>query len=284
MNLLWSPIKTVVSSACRQIKELTLRGDTRVKLLAAGLLLGLLVVASLAVASAAYANTPSLDPPFDSDLQQNGNVQICNPENLLVGRVAQMVIDWNDQTQILPGADPRFVLVGPDQFCELRIDAQGGNKADYYAQIVFTVHPDNLDYSTRFSDLTSSQKRGTLNHEGGHTFGLAHPPVSRYWCGNSVMPTLQGCKSISVTRRTIPGPEDVAALESNWDGSGPGPNPVPNKCWDNVDADGDGVCDRYGPPGASVTSKSNATGSPVPVSPPIDGEAGGIETQDIRGW
>src|SRR5215217_8711231 len=72
----------------------------------------------------AYAATPSLSPPFDSDLEEDGDVAVCNPENLIVGRVAQMVIDWNDQTRLLPGAAPVFLLVGPGEFCELRIDAQ----------------------------------------------------------------------------------------------------------------------------------------------------------------
>src|SRR5215207_9262632 len=170
----------------------------------------LLAVQAIALADAANAATPSLSPPFDSDLEEDGDVQICNPENLLVARVAQMVTDWNDQTRLLPGADPRFVLVGPDQFCELRIDAQGGLSATYYAQIEFGVHPDNLDYSKAFANLTSNQKRGTLNHEGGHTFGLAHPPATRYWCQNSVETTLGGCKNIGVARRITPGPEDLA--------------------------------------------------------------------------
>src|SRR5215208_138584 len=165
------------------------------------LLLGALVGGALC--HAAYAATPSLSPPFDSDLEEDGDVAVCNPENLIVGRVAQMVIDWNDQTRLLPGADPVFVLVDSSagEFCELRIDAQGGLNAAYYAQIDFGVHPDNLDYSKAFTNLTSNQKRGTLNHEGGHAFGLAHPRTSPYWCKNSVESTLEGCKSIGVARR-----------------------------------------------------------------------------------
>lgn len=102
-----------------------------------------------------------------------------------------------------------------------------------------------------------------------HGAGLDHPPVGRYWCQSAVISTYAGCRSIDWPRRVSPGPEDAASFEAYWDRvgnpDGDGPYPIQNKCWDDTDADGDGVRDRFGPPETSQRSARTAPVTPAPT-------------------
>lgn len=237
----------------------------------------------MSYAAPAMAATPSLG--FDSDITQRGEIAVCNPENIYPARVNQIILDWNAATQILPGTDPQYYLSESATIddCELRIDNRGGVNVNYYARVVFTTQPDRLDFSQRYLELGDNQRRGTADHEGGHAGGIAHPPVTRYWCGASVVAQLGPCKDAGFPRRYTIGDEDSEAMLFYWDktGSQPiedgveGPNPVTNKCWYALaadDANGDGVCDHYGPPGgpgdvrgAATLSTQNVGPKPVPV-------------------
>jgi hypothetical protein len=130
-------------------------------------------------------------------------------------------------------------------FCELMADAQGGNGAGYYARVVFNVHPDHLDISARFNDLSAAQKGATLRHELGHAVvGLDHNEM----CSESIMPTLRFCKNNETPRSTTVGPHDVEDRAEYWNGATP-IYPIHDKCWTNEDQDGDDLCDSFGAPG-----------------------------------
>ena len=73
--------------------------------------------------------------------------------------------------------------------------------------------------------------------------GLAHNEA----CDSSVMPTWGFCRNNGTPRRTTVGPHDAEDRYAYWNSETP-LYPVLNKCWTNEDADGDGVCDRFGPP------------------------------------
>jgi hypothetical protein len=110
--------------------------------------------------------------------------------------------------------------------------------------VIFDVHPDNLDISTRFNDLSVAQKGATLRHELGHAaVGLDH----NHLCSSSVMAPLRYCNENDTPRRTTVGPHDVTDRDEYWNGA-TSIYPIHDKCWTNADADGDGVCDRHGAP------------------------------------
>ena len=230
----------------------------------------MLMVGALLTVMLAFAGTASAHPlMFESDLSEDGIINFCNPEQLKPGLFADAISDWNSYAA--DNSLPRVVDVTDNAgaLCELRADAQGGDSASYFARVVFNVHPDNLDISTRFNDLSAAQKGATLRHELGHAvLGLAH----NHLCSESVMPTLEFCQNNGTPRRTSVGPHDVADRNEYWDGATP-IYPIQDKCWTNEDADGDGVCDRHGPPGAatlgtfSAGSTSSVGGEPVWAPP-----------------
>jgi hypothetical protein len=205
---------------------------------------------------------------FESDLTEDGIINFCNPEQLKPGLFEGAISDWNSYAA--DNSLPRVVDVtgNAGAFCELRADAQGGDSASYFARVVFDAHPDNLDISTRFDNLSAAQKGATLRHELGHAVGLAH----NHLCSESVMPTLEYCNDNGTPRRTSVGPHDVTDRNDYWNGATP-TYPIHDKCWTNVDADGDGVCDRHGPPGAgtlatlSASSASSVGAKPVWAPP-----------------
>lgn len=192
-------------------------------------------------------NVPELN--FDSDLDEDGVVEVC-PGGVQAVKVDAAIADINSTTATLPGGDPRYVRAGAaGAWCEVKAVNQGGANASFYARLVFTKHPDQLQVSDRFANLPTAQKQGTVTHEHTHMGGENHPTASfAYFCANAVVSTFEKCKSISTPRRTTFGPEDAAFMEIHWGSD----YPVHNKCWTPADANNDGVCDNFGPPEPAV--------------------------------
>ena len=228
--------------------------------------------ASMALALALYSGAAFAHPlMFESDLTEDGFVNFCNPEQIRPVLFEDAISDWNSYA-----ADKSFPSVvdvtgNADAFCELRADAQGGDSAGYYARVVFTVHPDNLDISTRFNDLPVTQRGATLRHELGHAVvGLDH----NHLCSSSIMPTLRYCNDSGTPRRTTIGPHDEADRSEYWNGPTP-IYPIHDKCWTNEDADGDGVCDHHGSPtvvssAVRLFSASSVGDQPVWAPPALE--------------
>jgi hypothetical protein len=190
---------------------------------------------------------------FESDLSQDGTVSVCNPEGVQPARLAAGIEQWNALTVPTDGSAgsgrPSFsdVTAGDDgALCEVRLQEAGGDRARFYARVVFDAHPDRLQISARFSDLPPAQKQATLSHELGHAAGLDHPKANAANCSNSVMTTYSGCRAEGEARREDPGPHDGTDLLTYWLTTPI--YPIANKCWTSEDDDGDGVCDRFGPP------------------------------------
>ncbi len=200
---------------------------------------------------------------FESDLSEDGTISVCNPEGILPARLAAGIEQWNALT-VFPGGSagsggPSFSDVtasGDGAFCEVRLQEAGGDHAPFYARVVFEAHPDRLQISARFRDLPLAQKQATLAHELGHAAGLDHPRDNAVKCSDSVMTTYAGCRAVGEARREDPGPHDGADLLAYWVETPI--YPIANKCWTSEDADGDGVCDRFGPP---VSPEGSADGS-----------------------
>src|SRR5215210_5740730 len=229
------------------------------------------LVASMSLAlvlASGVAFAHPLDPRFDSDLTEDGIINFCNPHQLNSALFEEAISDWNSYAA--DDSLPRIVDVTDNAgaFCELKADAQGGESAPYRAQVDFQVHPDNLDISARFNNnLSADDKGATLRHELGHALGLDHNEM----CSSSIMPTLQFCDANGTPRRTTVGPHDVADLDAYWNGAR-AIYPVHNKCWTNEDANGDGVCDTYGPPGSRAMLRASSAaslydGPPKPAPP-----------------
>ena len=226
-------------------------GKARVHLVAVALLLAL-SWAAMAGQGTASALVPATG--FDADLEEDGDVQLCNPGGVEQELYLRAIVNLNADTSLLPGADPVYVdVTGTGGFCEAQVQRfdNGGDGAPL-ARWNYRLHPDGLQLNVdrdKFPALREGQELATITHEMAHGGGLDHPPRSAYWCRNAVISTYAGCRAIDERRRTSPGPEDATSFGEYWDrADGDGPYPVPNKCWDDVDADGDGVCDRFGPP------------------------------------
>lgn len=214
------------------------------------LVLGTLL--SLTAVSAAYAHAVG----FESDLEEDGDVEVCRVTTQ-AARVAAGMDDWNASA-----AGPEFVDVGgagSEGFCELEVLQRGGPRADYYARVVWSTHPDQIQVSERFADLTANQKQGTIEHELGHAGGFDHPDT-RARCADAVMSTIAFCRSVGEPRVNAVSSHDRADEALYWEGLD-AIYPVQNKCWD-------AACDRFGPP-------SGATGRSVPTPAPAD--VGGSE-------
>jgi len=200
---------------------------------------------------------------FESDITENGKINFCNPEQLRPALFEDAISDWNSYAA--DNSLPRIVDVtdNANAFCELRADAQGGDSATYFARVVFAVHPDDLDISTRFNDLSLAQKGATLRHELGHAVGLAH----NHLCSESVIAPLRYCIDNGTPRRATVGPHDVSDRDNYWNGA-TSIYPIHDKCWTNVDADGDGVCDLHGTIG--TLSPSSVSDQPVWAPPGLE--------------
>lgn len=191
---------------------------------------------------------------FESDLSEDGTVNVCNPEGVQAARVATAIEEWNAATARW-GRPTLRDTTGSSAFCEVEVEARGSEEAEYYARVVFARHPDALQVSRRFADLSEARKQGTITHEFGHVLGLDHPEGAAL-CEESVMTTIRDCREAEQRRRSSPGTHDEADLLDYWVEE---PTyPVANKCWSNADEDGDGVCDDFGPPDAATFSSQDS--------------------------
>lgn len=225
--------------------------------------------------SPAWAAVPATG--FDADLEEDGDIQFCNPGKVENRNYLQAIVNLNRETRVLPGADPRFVdVTGTGQFCEASVE-KFNNKASgaNYAQWVYRLHPDRLQINVnarRYPSLPEGQQLATVTHEMEHGAGLSHPPEKRYWCRTSVVSSYAGCRAIGEKRRLTPGPEDVESFRVYWDrlSGGDGPYPVRNKCWDERDANNDGTCDRYGQPNQVGSAASRTGPAPMPAPATVE--------------
>jgi hypothetical protein len=182
---------------------------------------------------------------FESDLSEDRVISVCNPEDIKPGRLASSIDEWNAAASGFAGAGPTFLdVTGTDSFCEVQVEAAGDDQSDFYARLVFAMHPDRLQISPRFDELPRTQRRATITHELGHAVGLDHPTAED--CSISVMTTYAGCLAVGEDRLTNPGIHDEADLLDYWVETPI--YPIPNKCWTDEDVNGDGVCDSFGPP------------------------------------
>ena len=212
----------------------------------------LLATLVFALTLGGYAHAHAL--LFESDLSEDGAVNVCNPEGVQVTRVATAIEEWNTVTERWGRPTLRNVT-GSGAFCEVEVERQGGDQAGYYARVVFARHPDGLQISQRFADLSDGRKQGTITHEFGHVLGLSHPNGALL-CEESIMTTIRECREADARRRNYPGPHDEADLLDYWVEE---PTyPVANKCWTNTDEDGDGKCDMFGPPDADTFNSQDS--------------------------
>jgi hypothetical protein len=191
-----------------------------------------------------YAYAKSLD--FESDISQDGVVNVCNPDGVRAGRVEIAIEQWN----AVSGGNPALSdVTGTGAFCEVRVEewSGGGGQADYYARVEFGPHPDRLWISDRFRELNSAeQKQAVITHEFGHVLGLDHPPAGKWTCANSIMTTITGCRAVGAERRSTPGPYDETELHKYWVEE---PIYPMYKCWDST-------CSKWGPPGSTFGASS----------------------------
>ncbi len=246
-------------------------GERRVHLVVVALLVAL-SWAAMAGQGTASALVPTTG--FDADLEEDGDVQLCNPDGVEQELYLRAIVNLNADTSLLPGADPAYLdVTGTGGFCEAEVQRfdNGGDGAPL-ARWNYRLHPDGLQLNVdrdKFPSLREGQELATITHEMEHGGGLDHPPRAAYWCRNAVISTYAGCRAIDERRRTSPGPEDAASFGEYWDrAEGDGPYPLPNKCWDNTDADGDGVCDRFGPPAPSGEPEARDGGGATAIPAP----------------
>ena len=181
------------------------------------------------------------------------------------------IINLNQATRVLPGADPRFVdVTGPGEFCEASVEKFNRAGGANLAQLVYRQHPDRLQMNVnakKYPSLPEGQQLATMTHEMEHGAGLGHPPQKRYWCRTAVVSSYAGCRAVGKKRRLSPGPEDIESFKMFWDrlSGGDGPYPMRKKCWDNRDANNDGVCDRHGPPNQPDSARARTGPAPIPT-------------------
>ncbi len=217
-----------------------------------------LFLASVALASVVLSGVAAAEyQGFESDISEDSIVNVCNPDDLRPVRVAKAIQQWNAVTAQWGKPTLRDVT-GTGEFCEVTVEMWNdeGGQADFYARLKFEKHPDRLQISNRFEELTPQQRQAVITHEFGHTLGLAHLPADENSCANSVMTTITECQSVGVERRFRPGDYDEAELHKYWVEEHLYPRP--NKCWTNEDADGNGVCDHFGPPDDSLPQTMRA--------------------------
>jgi hypothetical protein len=214
-------------------------------------LTSLVVALVLALTLGGYAYAEALG--FESDLSEDGVVNVCNPNGVWDARVATAIKQWNAVRAQRGGTPTLRELSGKDAFCEVRVEewSGGGGQADFYAHVEFREHPDRLQISDRFTELPVEQRQSVITHEFGHVLGLDHPPADVESCAQSIMTTITECRAVGVERRLTPGPYDEAELRYYWVEEPI--YPVPNKCWDSA-------CSNWGPPGGSTFGPSSRDG------------------------
>ena len=192
------------------------------------------LVFALVLGGYAYAHPMG----FESDLSEDGVVNVCNPHGVRPGMVTTAVKQWNSVT-VQGGAPTLGEVTGTGAFCEVTVEERGGAQANFYARVVYGAHPDRLQISRRFTQLPAAQRQGTMMHEFGHVLGLQHPPANAPLCAQSVMTNIAECNVAGVKRRSTLGPHDKADLFKYWVEEPI--YPVPNKCWASA-------CSNSGPP------------------------------------
>lgn len=206
---------------------------------------------ALALGGYAYAHALG----FESDLSEDGVVNVCNPDNVRPGMVKNTMKQWNALSANWGTPTLHEVTGNNNAFCEVTVARQGSPQSNFYAQVVFGAHPDQLQISPRFfTELSPDTQRVTITHEFGHIIGLDHPPANVKLCAESVMTTITECDAVGVERRSTPGPHDEADLFDYWVAERR-IYPVKPKCWDSE-------CSKWGPP-ASTFGASSRDGSTV---------------------
>lgn len=227
---------------------------------ALGILMGaFFLVLLMAAAKPTFAHPLS----FESDLTEDEVITYCNQEGIDAAAVNAAARSWNEQLVWADGPKLRNVT-GTTTFCEVRVNDVGGAQASYYARVVYTLHPDQLQLSSRYFDLTEAQQEGIIAHEFGHALGLKHPNANATNCRESIMPEPESCRALGIVWRTTPGPHDREDIYNYWVETPI--YPIPGKCHTDVDSDGDERCDNYGPPAAPRTLLS----APTPTLPDVE--------------
>jgi hypothetical protein len=200
------------------------------------------------------------DLNFDADMNEDGIINLSNPEGIKPGLIADAIDDWNLKVLAAPLVTGPIIVdvTGDGLYTEVRVNDVGGEEANFYARVKWSTQPDQLQFSDRFNYLSAVSKGSTTRHELGHTRGHDHADESL--CDKSVMPTLGTCNRAGVERRADVGPHDVTDEVEMWFGPN-ATHPVKNKCWTNADTNGDEVCDNFGPP-SGKTDQEVLKGSP----------------------
>lgn len=211
----------------------------------AHVILGLLLAFFFLSPGVAFAH--EMDPMFDSDMNEDGIINLSNPEGIKPVLIASAIDDWNLKVLTDPLVTGPIIVdvTGTGLYTEVRVNDVGGQDANYFARIKWNVQPDQLQISDRFNNLSAVNKGSTIRHELGHTRGHEHADAS--FCDVSVMPALGTCNSADVPRSATVGSHDVTDDVKMWFGPN-ATHPVKNKCWTNADSNGDGICDKFGPP------------------------------------